>query len=76
MGDLITKFLMARLKDFLTPELIEKLKLDAICWLKALAKKSDNSIDDQLVLIVASVLGVDPADCSDELVAAAEAEMA
>lgn len=63
MSDYISKLLIDLLLKALSPEMLEKLKAQFICWLQAEAMKSGTPLDDAAVKILAAVLKVDASLC-------------
>ncbi len=59
MQDFMIRMLMKLLGELITPELVEKAKVEAVCWAKGQVANTANKIDDQFVEILAEALGVD-----------------
>jgi len=57
--NMLLKILVEVLGKLITPELVEKFKVDVILYVAELAKQSDNKVDDAIVEILAEAMGVD-----------------
>lgn len=58
MNPWIEKIILMLIGQVLTPEVIEEAKVQAIAFLRELAKKTDNKLDDTMVDVLAEALGV------------------
>jgi len=58
MNPWVEKLILMLIGQVITPEVIEKAKVEFIKWLREQAQKSDNQLDDKLVDILAEFFGV------------------
>lgn len=58
MKELLLKILVDLVGRMLTPEVVRKAETELVAWLKVQAAATDNPIDDSVVKIIASALGV------------------
>lgn len=56
MQTLIINIVIKLLKQYLTKELVDKLKDELVAYLAELAKSTDNQLDDAIVKIVADAI--------------------
>lgn len=58
MNPLIEKLLLLALKQLITDQVVKEAEVQLVAFLKDLAAKSDNKIDDFMVQVIAEALGV------------------
>lgn len=61
MGPLVEKILISIMRKILNEEVVAKAKVELIAFLRELALKSDNKLDDAMVDIIEEALNAAPA---------------